>query len=895
MVLALLMVVPMLAQDFDLDAKSRKKKSGKKGKVEVVESKNAAKPKKPSKYEKTFIKDKTCETASCEGGFMTVHKVKGKIYLELPLEYLGREMLIASTVTKSSDAELASIGYKPTKPLHVKFTKVDSTIFMNQVTVQPDYNKQDKYMARAVELSGLDPVLNSWSMTCWNKDSSAVVFDATALLAGDYAKLAPIKSKSGLISTTASYNGDGRAFEGVKAFKDNVTVKSLLSYHVTTKALGLLTLKDKAPVSVGVTRTILLLPEKKMRSRMADTRVGIFLTEKVDLDADVDAIKNYSVINRWNVQPSDSAAWKRGELVEPVKPIVFYLDDAFPELWREPAKKGVLRWNKAFEAIGLKNVLQVKDFPTDDPEFDPDNLKYSCIRYVPSPVANAMGPSWVDPATGEIINASVIVWNDVIKLINNWRFTQTSQVDERVRAKRMPADVVDESIEYVIAHEIGHCLGFMHNMSASASYTVESLRDKEFTKINGTTSSIMDYARFNYVAQPEDKGVSLTPPYLGVYDYFLVKYAYSPIPDTESMKDEVAVLEKWVDEKAGDPLYRYGRQQVSHRYDPSAIEEDLGDDPIKAADYGIRNLKYILAHFNEWMPDEVDPDASLKASRYDALTAQYNRYIKAVMLNVGGIYLTNVKPGTPGDIAKPVSKERQQASMKWILNEVRNCDWIEDKSVTSYFPMKIGLAPVIQNNTLVELFNTYKNVMLSSYLAGNGADAYTLRNWLDDIYKDVWNSTVKGVAPSDCDRILQNLYVTFITKNASAKGSMSKAKSLALSGEAYLPSVDHIVTFGLDESGFLADNIEFLRSVEEENGIGYIASQMSLDKYGPAGYNWQKTVNTRAIDDSKTMFYGEAKRLEKLLTKAVSISRGDVRTHYESMLYRLQAAMNIDK
>ena len=426
MVLALIMVVPMFAQNFDLDAKSKKKKSGKKGKVEVVEKKDPVKPKKLSKYEKTFLKDKTCETASCEGGFMTVHKVKGKIYLELPLQYLGREMLIASTVTKSSDSELASIGYKPTKPVHVRFTKVDSTIFMNEVTVLPDYNKQDKYMAKAVELSGLDPVLNSWSMTCWNKDSSAVVFDATALLAGDYARLAPVKSSSGLISTTAAYNGDGRAFEGIKAFKDNVTVKSVLSYNVTTKALGLLTLRDKAPVSIGVTRTILLLPEEKMRSRMADTRVGIFLTEKVDLDADVDAIKRYSVINRWNVQPSDPAAWKRGELVDPVKPIVFYLDDAFPELWREPAKKGVLRWNKAFEAIGFKNVLQVKDFPTDDPEFDPDNLKYSCIRYVPSPVANAMGPSWVDPTTGEIINASVIVWNDVIKLINNWRFTQTS-------------------------------------------------------------------------------------------------------------------------------------------------------------------------------------------------------------------------------------------------------------------------------------------------------------------------------------------------------------------------------------------------------------------------------------------------------------------------------------
>ena len=526
MILALSMIVPMFAQNFDLDAKS-KKKSSKKGKVEVVEKKETAKPKKVSKYEKTFIKDKTCETASCEGGFMTVHKVKGKLYIELPVEYLGREMLIASTVTKSSDSDLAYVGYKPTKPLHVRFTKVDSTIFMNEVSVLPDFDENDRRMEKAVRLAGMETVLTSSKLTCWNKDSSAVVFDVTSVLAGDFDKLAPVKngSASGGVSLTVSYNSDGRAFEGIKAFKDNVTIKSTLSYYVTSKLLGLLTLKNKAPFTVGVTRTILLLPEKRMRPRIADTRVGIFLTNKTDLDSDIDAIKTYSVINRWDIEPSDYQAWKRGELVEPVKPVLFYLDDAFPEHWREPATKGVLRWNKAFEAIGFKNAVQVVDFPTDDPDFDPDNLKYSCIRYIPSQIANAMGPSWVDPATGEIINASVIVWNDVIKLVNDWRFTQTSQVDPRARSKRLPEDLVDESIEYVIAHEVGHCLGFMHNMSASAAYPVDSLRSATFTQKYGTTSSIMDYARFNYVAQPEDKDVCLTPPTLGVYDYYLVKYA----------------------------------------------------------------------------------------------------------------------------------------------------------------------------------------------------------------------------------------------------------------------------------------------------------------------------------------------------------------------------------
>ena len=896
-ILALAVMLPVLGQEVLLDAKAKKKSSSKKGQTEVVEKKDTVKRKKTSKYEKMFIKDKTVVTAKCEDGFLTLHKAKGKLYIEFPMKYMGREMLIASTITESSAADLASIGYKPVPPIHVRFSKVDSTIFMKEVTVLPDYDVNNKAMAKAVELTGMDPILNSWKMTCWNKDSSAVVFDVTSMFSTNYERLAPIKSGagSGGVNITANYNSAGAALGDIKAFKDNVTIKSVLSYTVSANLMQLVALKNKEPFSVGVTRTILLLPEKKMRPRIADSRVGIFLSGKTDLDADIDAIKRYSVINKWDLQPSDSAAWARGELVEPVKPIVFYLDSAFPELWREPAKKGVLRWNKAFEAIGFKNAVQVFDFPTDDPEFDPDNLKYSCIRYVPSQIANAMGPSWVDPTTGEIINASVIVWNDIIKLLNNWRFIQTSQIDERVRAKRLPEDVVIESMEYIVAHEIGHCLGFMHNMSASAAFSVESLRDPEFTQKYGTTPSIMDYARFNYIAQPEDKGVKLTPPDLGAYDYYLVKYAYCPIVEAKTMKEEMPVLESWVDEKAGDPIYRYGRQQVVHRYDPSAIEEDLGDDPVKAAKYGVKNLKYILSHFNEWMPDSVDPDASLRTARYEALANQYNRYLKAVMLNVGGIYLTEVKPGTPGVPAQAVAKSRQQESLKWVLNELKTCDWIEDEAITGKFSMRVGLAPILQYYTILELFDTHQNVILSSYLAGNGKNAYTLQNWLDDMYNGIWESTIKYKTPTACDRILQDLYVTFLTGIVTKKSQLVKVKSFALDGDSFLPSVDHLVTFGLDESGVLAENIDVLRAIEEEQGRGSVASQMGLDKYGPAGYKWQYRVNLRTIDHSKTMLFGEVKRVEKLLKNAAASASGDAKVHYESMLYKLQSSMKAEK
>lgn len=868
-------------------------KSRKKAKVE--KSDTVAK-KKVTKYDKTFVKDKSCVTAKAEGGFMTLHKSKGKLYIELPVKNMGREMLIASTISEASDPDLGSIGYKPQPPMHVRFNLIDSTVYMTEVSVLPDYDTSDKQMAHAVKLSSMDPILNAYKIVCFNNDSTAVVFDASNLFTTNYEPLAPIKSGSmGGINITASFNSSGSALGDIKAFKDNVSIKSMLSYTVSANLMQLVLLKKNDPFTVGVTRSILMLPEQKMRPRIADSRVGIFLSGRTDLNPDADQIARYSVIHRWNIQPSDSAAWARGEVVDPVKPIVFYLDDAFPALWREPAKEGIERWNKAFEKIGFKNVVQVRDFPKDDPEFDPDNLKYSCIRYVPAQITNAMGPSWVDPSSGEIINASIIVYNDIIKLINNWRFCQTAQVDPRVRSKRMPEDVVRESVAYILAHEAGHCLGFMHNMAASSAYAVDSLRSATFTQKYGTTPSIMDYARFNYVAQPGDKGVKLTPPDLGIYDEFLIQYAYKPIIGAKDAKDEVKTLEKWVDEKAGDPRFRYGRQQVIQRYDPSAIEEDLGDDPIKAADYGTKNLKYILAHFNEWMPDATDPDAALRTARYEELAKQYNRYIRAVMLNIGGIYLTEVKAGTPGKNVVPVDKKRQRAALQWVLKQLKECDWIADRDLTDRFSLRVELPPIFQYYTALEFYDTYKNVILSSHVAESPKDAYTIRNWADDMYEGIWESAIKRRQPTAGDRIMQNLYANFLTTAVTKKGSLTKVstgKSFA-GDNTFMPSVDHIVAFGLDESGVVAKNIGLLRDLEIENGYGYVASQVLTD-FGKPGYGWQYRVNLRSIDESKTIFYGETQRIIRLLKACIPASTGDARIHYQSVLYQLERALNKD-
>jgi len=828
-----------------------------------------------TKYDKLV---KKAGGITAKGDFISLHKVGGKLYIELPLMYLGRDMLLASTLTSASDNLLCEVGYKPEDPLHVKFTQTDSSIFLRRVNTKATYNEREEGMKKALERSLTDPMLKKFKIETYNNDSTAVVFDVTEFFARHNEILPSLpKSYGGFISIKSSPNSEGEALREIKAFEDNATIKTDLAYKVTMTVFGIFTIRSDEPTSIQVTRTLLLLPEKKMRPRIADTRIGIFLTDKQHFSTEQDEVKMYSMINRWRLEPKDSAAYAHGELVEPVKPIVFYVDDAFPELWKQPIKEGAERWNKAFEKIGFKNVVQALDFPKDDPNFDPDNLKYSCIRYIPSTTANAMGPSWVDPTTGEIVNASVLVYNNVIQLINQWRFIQTAQVDPSVRNKKMPDDIVKESIAYVVAHEIGHCLGFMHNMAASAAYPVDSLRSAAFTQKYGTTPSIMDYARYNYVAQPGDKGVKLTPPDLGIYDEFLIRWAYQPIPQARTAWEEIPVLESWLDEKAGDPRYRYGRQQLMERYDPSAIEEDLGDDPMKAGDYGIRSLKYILAHMDEWIAN--DPDGSHKQQLMEQLMEQYYRYITNVMYNVGGIYLTDVKEGTPGDRYRSVPKEVQKASLQWALKQFRDCDWLYNKPLSKKLILRVNEADAVRALLAQSLLSSYQRVILSAHVSD---DPYTLKAYFDDLYNGIWENTIREKALTNGDKLLQMNAIVML--NDVVGNSMKKK------GKFFLTSLDEIKNYGLDDSGIVRKFYSALKSIEREHGTGFVAKQLRLNGIG-YGYNWQDEIDVEAIDDSKQYLFTMAYKVKKLLENKIPTSTGATREHYRMLLFSLNRAL----
>ncbi|MCB6974707.1 MULTISPECIES: zinc-dependent metalloprotease [Butyricimonas] len=879
--LLLTLLVPVAGESYAGGLFKKKKK-----KVTTEEVKEPVKKKK-SKYEKLV---QTPGIVTAKGDFLTIHKVGQKVYLEYPLKYMGRDILVGGTLSATSEPLLLNVGYKYSAPVLYRVVKKDSSIVFNKPNLAATMGENKEWVKKAMEKSYIDIPAKSFTVHSYNADSSAVVIEVTSFIKDNKA-LAP-KVSGGLL--TSSPVSSKFTFEGVKAFEDNASLE--VAQPVEAQYMTLFGSIPLGQVSTRSVITFLLLPDSKMRPRVQDSRVGIFYSLNSasarmqfpirKISQEKDGFDTYVLANRWRVEPKDMEAWKRGELVEPVKPIVWYVDDAFPDEWRGPIKAAVLNWNKAFEKIGFKNVMVAKDFPKDDPNFDPDNLKYSCIRYCPNAEANAMGPSWVDPTTGEIINASVIVYNNVVQLINNWRFVQTAQVDPRVRAVKMPKDVFDESLTYVITHEIGHTLGMLHNMSASASVPVDSLRSVSFTQKYGTTPSIMDYARFNYVAQPGDKGVKLTPPDLGVYDYYVIKWLYSPVPEAKDMWEESKIAEKWIDEKAGDPRYRYGRQQLAFRIDPSALEEDLGDDPVKAGTYGIKNLKYILNHLNEWISD--DPDFSHRMQLYSGIQEQYMRYLLNALYQVGGIYLSQVKDGTAGEAVKSVARAKQKEALAWVLKELRNSSWIDrpeliNKTKLAVYPSAKIIAAV---SKVIE--SKRAMVLLSSHVSQD-KNLYTIGDYYDDLYAGVFAPTIQGKKLNQEEKLLQkNIFnrmgvtCTDYIKNTRAIKSLH-------------PSLEEMMAYNLFSKSFMDEMYRHLQEMEQESGLGTVARQLLPVQFGQAASPFQEEVEIGVIDE--TFGYNQAmlKRVVTLLKSKVGAANRDDRVHYESLISMAEAVKQVSK
>ena len=690
--------------------------------------------------------------AECPEGMGIYLTSKNKVYLGVPEGMLGRKLLIGGTVSAVSDPGAANVGQMASGPLMCVIPTVeDSLLVLSRPQVAGSSRADD--LQTAMDRNFSAPILKRLPL---ERRGGRIVFDITSFVTKAAPKGADFKPG----------NEDGTSwYDGLKAFEDNASVK----LYQTLEAGGL---GGKATVSMVSTVSVLALPARPMRPRLQDSRIGTFYTgslaggNRFDLNYLQDGLQPYRFANRWRIEPSDMEAWQRGESVSVKQPIGWYIDDAFPELWKQPVREGVLAWNAAFEAIGLKDVLQVRDFPSGDPSFDPDNLKYNCIRFIPNTTANAMGPSWADPETGEIVSASVLMFNDVVRLLNNWRFVQTAQVDPRVRTRKMPDEVLQEALVYAVSHEIGHTLGLLHNMAGSAAIPVDSLRSPSFTAIHGTTASIMDYARFNYVAQPGDTDVRLVPPSLGVYDKYAIEWLYKPVPEASDLWDEASRAEVLIDAHEEDPFYRFGAQQPSMamvQYDPTARTQDLGDDPMKAGDYGIANLRYILPHFSEWISD--DPDYSHRRQLYSLLVTQFGRYLGKVDSLIGGVVLYKTKTGEP---CVPLPSQKQKAALRWVVSQVAASAWLDEPSVTE----RLGLHASESAKAAVSV---------AQYLAGSAPVAvataqsngstYTSEAYFEDLFDAVFH----GGKYTEAEHVLQRALITFLTRrSAPAKTQENK-------------------------------------------------------------------------------------------------------------------------
>ena len=705
----------------------------------IFQKKEAAPQTRKETPKKGGIKDYSkviTKNAKTDKGLFNVHYLDKKYFYEIPDSLLNREMLMVTRIAKTATGLGFGGGKQNTQVL--KWQKKGDNILLR--VVSHDIVAADSLpIHEAVVNSNFEPILYSFPIKAFHKDSTATasVIDVTSLFEKDIQALGLRNSRRKAYKISKVDNNRSYV-DTIKSFPENIEVRHVKTYNAGNPPSN----QSTGSVSLEFSNSMILLPSNPMKRRYFDERVGWFARSQTDYGLGAQKSKDVKYLDRWRleVKDEDLEKYKNGELVEPKKQIVYYIDRATPEKWRKYIKQGIEDWQVAFEAAGFKNAIIAKDAPTveEDPDWSPEDVRYSVVRYLASPIPNANGPHVSDPRTGEILESDINWYHNVMTLLRNWYFVQTAAINEEARGVEFKDEIMGRLIRFVSSHEVGHTLGLPHNMGSSVAYDVEDLRNPEFTKKYSTAPSIMDYARFNYVAQPGDGDVALMPN-IGPYDKYSIKWGYKPILD-KSAKEEKSTLDAWILEHAGDPLYRFGSQQRTV-IDPTSQTEDLGSDSMKASDYGIQNLKRIVPNLIEWTAEDGKDYQDLE-DLYVQVLSQYNRYMGHVTANIGGVVETYKTYDQEGAVYEHTSTDKQERAMKFLQeNLFETQEWLLDKDIFNKieFDGSVERISDYQSRTLNNLLDYGRMARLIENTELNGDNAYGLTDMMTELSEGVFS------------------------------------------------------------------------------------------------------------------------------------------------------------